>query len=201
MSSPSRIALNVVRPDEPTPGAPVPGGTIPPDADLSDWVRATAPRAVAYATSLVRDRATAEDLVQDCYCRLLAKQDVYDLRSDGLKILMRSVSNACLTWKARRRPFLSIFGPKGEPPEVADPATPEPGRAMLGRELSDAIQAGLSRLPIQQRAALELRSLGHSLAEVAEILEITSSHAGVMIHRARAAMEEFLAPYLEGRPS
>ena len=187
MSSPQRVALNVVRTDEPAT-----------EGDLSEWVRATAPRALAYATSLVRDRDAAEDLVQDCYCRLLAKQDVYDLRNDGWKILLRAVSNACLTYKARRRPFFSIFGPKGEAPEVADHSARDPGGEALGRELSDAIARGLARLPVPQRAALELRSLGHSLGEVAEILDIKSSHAGVLIHRARASMEEYLAPYLEG---
>lgn len=187
MSSPRRIALNVVQPDDPAP-----------EGDLSEWVRATAPRALAYATSLVRDRNAAEDIVQDCYCRLLAKQDTYDLRADGWKILLRAVSNACITFKARRRPLFSIFGPRGEAPEMPDRSARDPGGEALDRELSDAIARGLARLPVQQRAALELRSLGHSLNDVAEILEIKSSHAGVLIHRARASMEDYLAPYLEG---
>ena len=51
----------------------------PAVADLDAWVLSTAPDAVAYAVSLLRDRAAAEDVVQDCYCRLLQKADVYDL--------------------------------------------------------------------------------------------------------------------------
>src|SRR5439155_26473074 len=41
--------------------------------NLDAWVLATAPRAVAYAAALLRDAVLAEDVVQDCYCRLLQK--------------------------------------------------------------------------------------------------------------------------------
>jgi len=168
-------------------------------ADLSDWVLATAPRAVAYAVSLLRDRERAEEIVQDCYCRLLAKADAYDLRADGLKLLITAISNACVNLKSRRRGVFSLFGGEGRPPEVEDLSAREPSGSLLDRELADAIGRGLATLPVRQRAAIELKSQGHSLREVAEILRVSPNNAGVLVHRARAALEEYLAPYLGGR--
>jgi len=62
--------------------------------DLDAWVLATAPRAVAYAASLLRDRARAEDIVQDCYCRLLQKETQYDLPNSGMKLLFKAITRA-----------------------------------------------------------------------------------------------------------
>src|SRR5262245_34850681 len=79
-------------------------------AELDAWVLATAADAVAYATALLRDRITAEDIVQECYCRLLKKADVYDLPRDGRKLLFEAVTNACINHTTRARLVLSLDG-------------------------------------------------------------------------------------------
>ncbi len=176
------------------------GGPTVPQADLDAWVLATAPRAVAYAASLLRDRGAAEDVVHDCYCRLLAKANVYDLPRDGLKLLLTSVTNACVNHNTRRRPALSLHAPRedeGGAAEVEDRATPAPESVAMGRELERAIGDALERLPQAQRAALELKSLGCSLNEIAEALSVSPTNAGVLVHRARRAMARHLAPFLE----
>ena len=62
----------------------------------------------------------------------------------------------------------------------------EPVQMLIRKELEQAVEEGLSRLPVNQRAALELKSLGYSLHEIADMLAITPSNAGVLVHRARA---------------
>jgi RNA polymerase sigma factor (sigma-70 family) len=170
---------------------------------LSGWVLATSPHAVAFATSLLRDREQAEDVVQDCYCRLLGKAAVYDLPRDGLKLLLKSVSNACINLKSRRRFVISLSGhpdrAQARPLEVVDRSAEKPADRLMSQELRQAIGRGLELLPVRQRAALELKSLGHSQQEIGEILETSSNHAGVLIHRARQAMETHLASFV-GRP-
>jgi len=169
--------------------------------DLDAWVLATAPRAVAYARSLLRDPDQADDVVQDCYCRLLAKADVYDLPRDGLKLLLRSVSNACINLKTRRRPwFRLVLGDDGAADDPVDVAALPADAQAEHQELSAAVEAGLRTLPVRQRAALELKSLGHSQHEVAEILGVSPTNAGVLIHRARQALAVYLAPFLGGEP-
>jgi RNA polymerase sigma-70 factor (ECF subfamily) len=162
----------------------------------------SAPRAVAYAASLLQDRAQAEDVVQDCYCRLLARQEHYDLARDGTPLLFRSITNACINLGRRRRGYSLDAGFDGEAaPEPADVRAVQPLDAVLHHELADAVSAGLAKLPVQQRAALELRVLGYAQQEVADMLGLTVSHAGVLIHRARQALAKQLAPLLEERLS
>jgi RNA polymerase sigma-70 factor, ECF subfamily len=163
--------------------------------DLSDWILATAPKAVAYASSLLGNREQAEDVVQDCYCRLPAKTKRFNLRRDGEKLLLKSISNACINVRLRERPVVSPFATEGRPREVEDQRARDPGRNLLDLEFLDAIGRSLASLPVQQRAALELKSQGHSLLEIAEILQVSESNAGVLIHRARTAMAEQLALY------
>jgi RNA polymerase sigma factor (sigma-70 family) len=164
----------------------------PPPHVLDAWVRQNWPRAVAYARSLLRDKPAAEDVVQDCFCNLLRKADDYDLQRDGVRLLMKAVTNACFKRNARQRPTASLSG--ADPP---DASASEPPRAALDAELERAIEASLARLPQIQRAAVELKSLGHTLEEIAEILDVTPTNAGVLIHRGRQELARLLAPYLE----
>jgi RNA polymerase sigma-70 factor (ECF subfamily) len=161
------------------------------EAEIEAWVKAVLPRAYAYARSLVKDAHTAEDLVQDCLCRLLAKQ--YDLPRDGQKLLYRAISNAAINWTTRRKSLVSLNADDAHP-AVSSSFGPE--ALSEGRELEIAVAHALVELPAMQRAAVQLRSLGHSQEEVAEILEISGSHAGVLIHRARKQLAVSLAPFL-----
>ncbi len=167
---------------------------------LDAWVLATAPRGVAYAASLLGDRHQAEDVVQDCYCRLLQKSDTYDLPGSGVRLLFKAITRACINLTTRRRPVLSLDAARGADGgatvEAVDTRTATPEQVLLGRELQQAVGAALARLPVPQRAALELRSLGHSQQEIAELLDISPNHAGVLVHRARLAMTALLTPFL-----
>jgi RNA polymerase sigma-70 factor (ECF subfamily) len=166
---------------------------------LDDWVLATAPRAVAYAASLLRDRHQAEDVVQDCYCRLLQKADVYDLPNSGVRLLFKAITRTCINLTTRRRPVLSLQAARGtreEGLELEDRHTAQADQVVQQRELEQAVGAALAQLPARQRAALELRSLGHSQQEIAELLEVSPSHAGVLVHRARQMMANLLTPVL-----
>ncbi len=171
------------------------------DGALDAWVVATAPRAVAYATALLQNRERAEDVVQDCYCRLLQKAADYDLPRDGLKLLLKSVSHACINERTRRRRFWSLSGRRGASDsgafEVVDRSALEPEREMMNRELAGAIGRSLAELPVTQAAALELKSQGQSLREIGEILGIEANHAAVLVHRAREAMKSRLSAFLE----
>ena len=167
---------------------------------LDDWVRVTAPRAVAYARSLLRNPHDAEEIVQDCYGRLLAKAGVYDLPRDGLKILLTAISNACLNLTSRRRKFLRLIRKEEIEETVDDPpdhTARSPVEFACGNELAEAVAVALRKLTPQQRAAIELKSLGYSQQDIGEILKVTSNNAGVLVHRARSALAEMLAPYLE----
>ena len=167
--------------------------------DLDAWVVATAPRATAYARSLLRDHADADDVVQDCYCRLLAKADKYDLPRDGLKLLLTAITNASINRTTRRKPTFSLTRDADDSPDdPPDPLAAAPDLTAASNELKAALDTALATLPPQQRAAVELRALGYSQQEVGEMLGTTASNAGVLIHRGRQALAQRLAPFLGG---
>lgn len=166
---------------------------------LEDWVRTTLPRALCYARALLRDSVAAEDVVQDCYTRLIERQDRYDLPRDGLKILLRAVTNACIDRRARDRVLLSLDGDLEDPTGgVADRASPDPPQEAIARELAERIEEALSKLAVGQRAAIHLSALGYTLPEVAEMIGTTHGNARVLVHRARKALEADLGSFLFG---
>ncbi|MBX3437787.1 MAG: RNA polymerase sigma factor [Planctomycetaceae bacterium] len=163
---------------------------------LNSWVSETCPAALAYAISLVHDVGTAEDLVHDCYGRLLEKADQYDLLQDGRPLLFKAITNACINWTRRKSPVVGLD-------RVAPPATRRdsaPEHALMYRELEEAIGVALAELEVQQRAVVELQALGHSLVEVAEMLELSQSNTRVLLHRARKQLARRLQPFLEENP-
>src|SRR5262245_18160164 len=169
---------------------------------LDAWVLAAAPRAVAYAVSLLHDRSRAEDVVQDCFYRLLRKAGEYDLDRDGSKLLFTAISRACINENTRRRQTVNLqaHGDENREFEPADPHTTPPDQRMQTRELHDAVGKALAQLPEMFRAALELRILGHGKTEIAEILGVTPSHAGVLVFRVRQQLAEVLAPFVGDSP-
>ena len=163
------------------------------------WVKCYLPRGLAYARSLLRDSHAAEDVVHDCFCRLLAKRDVYDLPKDGFKLLLRSITNACIDVGRKDTPVSnSLDLPEDHiaSREVPDGRFLQPPRAAMYRELQAAIGSALQKLPVQQRAALELKSLGCSLSDIANSLDVTENNAGVLVHRARQYLQKELKPLL-----
>src|SRR5262249_50213317 len=164
---------------------------------LGAWAAAVLPRAVAYARSLLRDRSQAEDVVQECLYRLLRRADEYNLQNEGVKLLFRAVSNLCINKTVRERALASLDsgGAEDGPIEIEDRLTRFPETILQLRELQEAVSAALQKLPPLQRAALELRALGQGKAEIAAILQVTESHAGVLVFRARQALAKALEKF------
>ncbi len=162
---------------------------------LDAWVLNTLPRAVRFAQSLLRSSSDVEDLVHDCYCRLLQQSSRYDLARDGTKLLYRSITNACIDHARKGQRTVGIHRGDDEDPTdhmMIDHKSETPAAIVARRELDDAIGFALAQLPVEQRAALELKSMGYSLAEIAHAVEVSESNAGVLVHRARRAVADHL---------
>ncbi len=168
-----------------------------------DWLHEALPKVLAFARSLLRQGDLAEDIVHDCVCRLLARADVYDLRRDGAKLLFRAVTNACINATQRQRAMIRLRDPdeSGSAAEnlLVDHREQDPMDRMMTDELRAAVDQAIESLPVPQRAAIQLKSLGHSLTEIGESLGVTANHAGVLVHRARQALRQSLANHLEER--
>lgn len=172
-----------------------------PEHELDQWLKEAIPRAVAYARTLVKEPESAEELVQDVLCRLLQHEE-YDLPADGDKLLFRSVTNACINAVTRRRQLASLDGDGKSQGRLRDclssAEAADPARVTASREELEAVERELMRLPSMQRAAVELKALGRSLKEIAAVLDVSLSYAGVLVHRGRNALKEELGVKLPG---
>ncbi len=172
------------------------------EQQLEEWLVDVIPRAVAYARTLVDPPPTAEELVQDVLCRLL-EHDEYDLLADGDKLLFRSVTNACINAVTRRRQLVSLDASDDGDGAclyacLRSTGQEDPGEVMASRETLEEVERGLMELPETQRAAVELKAMGKSLKEIAEMLDVSVSNAGVLVHRGRKALKAKLGAELPG---
>lgn len=167
--------------------------------EVEAWVRGIIPRAVAYARTLLAQRTDAEDVVHEVLCRMFDHKE-YDLIADGEKILFRSITNACINRTQRRRNIASLDATIDDetrlgslvPSKKAD----DPADLASAAELREAVQTELADLPEMQRAALELKSMRYSLNEIARMLNVSASNAGVLVHRARRRLAARLTRFL-----
>ena len=166
---------------------------------IERWIMRTAPRAIGYARTLLSNPDMAEDLVQDVLCRLLDHTE-YDLLRDGENLLFRSVSNACISAGERRRQMASLDaeGPENSSliEKLESSRSGDPAEAAASLELLSAVQQQLKGLPPLQRAAVELKALGRTLKEIAEVLDVTAANAGVLVHRGRQMLIKKLGTLL-----
>jgi len=169
------------------------------DDELDAWIVATIQRALAYAISLLGNRTEAEDVVHDCYSRLLARADLYDLPNDGTKLLFKAITHACINHTQRRKRSIEWQAAEQQSggDALADRSAVQPPQQAMLHELEAAVDAALGELSPPQRAVVELRSMGHSLLEVAEMLEISHVNARMLLHRGRARLATRLRPFLQ----
>jgi RNA polymerase sigma-70 factor (ECF subfamily) len=151
--------------------------------DKSTAIAAEIPRLRRYARALTGDAGEADDLVQECLTRALAKRGQWREGGTPRKWLFAILRNLYMD-ELRRR--------KRRPREVElDQAQPsaaagaDPGPQLF--EIGDA----LARLPGEQREALLLVTLeGLSYAETAEVLDIPVGTVMSRIARGRERLRQ-----------
>jgi RNA polymerase sigma factor (sigma-70 family) len=133
---------------------------------------------------LVRDPAAAEDLTQMTFVRAWeARAKLRD--PERVKAWLFTIANNLGLNHLTRRPPTE---PIEEQFDLAAPA-PGPEAQAIARESSELVWAAAASLEPRQYAVLDL-SVRRELAtpEIAEVLGVSSSHAAVLLNRAREAL-------------
>lgn len=143
---------------------------------------------LAHVRRFVKDRALAEELVQEVFMRVYtAKRYSPDFRFQTW--LYRVATNVCLNElrRARHGSRHETMEPEDDDraPIQLESAVPTPEMALDGARLQAKIEAVLEGLPPKQRAAfLMVRHDGLSHEEIAESLETSVSAVKSLVHRA-----------------
>jgi RNA polymerase sigma-70 factor (ECF subfamily) len=174
----------------------------PPDAELLARLEARDPSALeqlydryagyalAAAQRILRDRAEAEEVVQDVFLQLWRSRVRYDERRGRFRSWLFVLARNRALDRLRQRGSR----PRGEPPtgrEVAPGADAEQ-RVLAGERERRVLQA-LAALPAGQREAIELsfyRGLSHS--EIALQLAEPIGTVKSRMHRAMLTLREIL---------
>ncbi len=142
-----------------------------------------------YFLSMNRDRAAAEDLVQEVFLRMLRYRSTYDPDQSFAAWMYRIARNAGVdvARKQRRGDVVEI----GEFASVA--VSPDPGPeagAVRGQDL-ELLDRALSQLPRDKREVLVLsRFQGMKYEEIAAVLGCGTGTVKVRVYRAMRALEQ-----------
>lgn len=163
---------------------------------FEEIVGAFADRLVRFFRRLGGDAATAEDLVQEVFLKMVRGARDYEPRGRFDAYVFRVARNAWIDHvrAAQARPPVRPLEGAFEP--IPDPA-PGPGEKAGGSEEAGRVLAALARLPERERLVVELGLFqGLPYAEVSSILEIP---VGTVKSRMFAAVRR-LRGELEGGP-
>jgi RNA polymerase sigma-70 factor (ECF subfamily) len=158
------------------------------------------------AWSILKDRADAEEAVQAGYLNAFAAIDRFEGRSALSTWLTRIVVNeslARLRTRRRRREQLesdgvAVLDSYRERMAQAS-AEPPPDAAVAREQLRRLIERAVAELPDGFRAVFVLREIkGLSIEDTADVLGIPAATVKTRLHRARAKLQEALAPEVKG---
>lgn len=175
---------------------------------LSELAGAPARKGYGIAYDLLRNRAEAEEAVQEALAR--ACESIGDLRDPAAAPawFLRIVTTMCLRTLRRRKLKRTLFGwipGKDEDTATSDAgtdaiaervhATAKPGASdeLVHRETFSALLGRLDALSAQQRAALVLR-YGHDMPvpEIAEMLGVELATAKTHLVRGLARLRDLM---------
>ncbi|HEX4718959.1 MAG TPA: sigma-70 family RNA polymerase sigma factor [Thermoleophilaceae bacterium] len=186
------------------------------EAVFAQLVDAWSPSLMRMARMFVRDRAVAEEVVQETWLAVVRGIDRFEGRSSLRTWVFRILMNTAKTRgqrEARSVPFSAAAHddePAVDPDRFLDAdhrwaggwmlgpsewQTPE--EELLGAEARQVILDAIDELPESQRVVITMRDVeGFPPDEVSEALGITDGNQRVLLHRARSKVRAAIEAHL-----
>jgi RNA polymerase sigma-70 factor (ECF subfamily) len=178
----------------------------PERIDPSDWVDRYGDYLFRYALLRLRDRAAAEDLVQETFLAALKNRESFSGGSSETTWLVGILKHKIADHF--RRQAREGSPPDGDPPNppgdmpfdatghwAAGPADwgANPADLFRQKEFHDQLAECLSNLSPNHANAFTLREIeGHSTGEICKVLNVTETNLWVILHRARMLLRRCL---------
>jgi RNA polymerase sigma-70 factor (ECF subfamily) len=133
----------------------------------------------AYVTTLLGDRATAEDITAQAFERAYRRRSSFDRRRGEERAWLFGIArNAALDELRRRRRQATLAG---EPEDPAAGPLEDHAEVALRRT---AVKAALAQLPAREREIVALKfHAGLRNGEIARVLGVTETAAGTLLYR------------------
>jgi RNA polymerase sigma-70 factor (ECF subfamily) len=160
------------------------------------------PRIYNLALKMLGNPDAAEDILQETFISAYRAIDRFEGRAHISTWLYRIAHNAVLMRlrKEKHTPHLQSLEVDLDLDVLAAPSYREgaPERRLLESELRDKMDEALASLTDALREVFILRDIdGLSTAETAEVLDLSETAVKSRLHRARLALRQQLAPYLQ----
>jgi RNA polymerase sigma factor (sigma-70 family) len=141
----------------------------------------------AYAATLLHDRAAAEDVTAQAFERAYRRRSRYDSRRGSPRAWLFGIArNAALDELRKRKRAATAEMPEPHP-------EPGPDEAAELAAQRDAVRAALHRLQPRDREVIALKYHAElSNAELADVLGVSPTNAGTLLHRAMTKLREAL---------
>jgi RNA polymerase sigma-70 factor (ECF subfamily) len=201
--------LSSVASQESDAGISTPGSA--PAVDPERWVEKYGDVLFGFVAMRVRDRAIAEDLVQETFLAAIKARESFGGRSSERAWLFGILRNKLVDYYRRQGreipladlevPFpeeqgafgLSGPGKDGWVQGVAPKAWETPEKALVDKEFHEVLKQCLSRLPEKVAQVFLLREIdGVSSEEICKDLGVSPNNFWVMLHRARMGLRRCL---------
>jgi RNA polymerase sigma-70 factor (ECF subfamily) len=154
-------------------------------------------RLLRYLLHLTGNHATAEDLFQETWIRVLEKGNLYDGRSRFVTWLLTIAHNVAIDHLRRRTPASldEMRDTEDEAPFEVQDLRPSPYEQAAAEEESARLEAALQQLPLIFREVLTLRIHEQmKLEEIAKLIHIPLATVKTRLYRGVMA----LRPVLKG---
>jgi RNA polymerase sigma-70 factor, ECF subfamily len=147
---------------------------------LEELYRSSRDDVYAYVLTLLRDSSAAEDVTALAFERAYRRRRTFDRRRGEERAWLFGIARNAALDELRRRKRLATL--HVEPEAISDEPVADDGDVILRRT---TVRAALQALPPRDRELIALKfHAGLSNAELAQVLGVSESNAGTMLHRA-----------------
>ena len=171
------------------------------------------------ARTYVKDRAVAEEVVQETWLGVINGLDRFEGRSSLKTWILSILVNQAKTRGTREAstvPFTSLApdddAPAVEPERFRGPEDPYTGgwrsfparwngvdTVLQDRETIRVAMRAIAELPLTQQTVIRMRDVeGYSAEEVCATLDVSEANQRVLLHRARSRVRSALERHLDG---
>ncbi len=144
------------------------------------------------ALAITRDEGAAEDILQECFVRLLTHAERVRTDAPVGPWLYRVAINLSCDWVNHRQRWSAMLSKLVE--RWTAPLRVE--RTVEEREIQERVREAIRNLPLPQQVVIVLHYLeGLSLKEIADILEVPEGTVKSRLYYGREALKEYLAEW------